>query len=39
MTLRKFNKLWEHYKFYFDLEKKSTYQEAEEAQSKDDEWL
>ena len=39
MTLKKFNLLWEKYKFYFDLEKTSTYQNMEEAQAKEDEWL
>lgn len=39
MTLRKFNKLWEWYKAYHDLEKKYTYAELEKAEEKDDEWL
>lgn len=39
MTLRKFNMLWEKYKFYFDLEKTTTYKEIEKAQAKEDEWL
>ena len=37
MTLRKFNMLWEKYKFYF--EKNSTYREMEKAQAEEDEWL
>lgn len=39
MTLRKFNMLWEKYKYYFDLEKNSTYREMEKAQAEEDEWL
>lgn len=39
MTLRKFNKLWEKYKFYHDLEKLHTYQEIADIQAKDDEWF
>lgn len=40
MTIRKFNKLYEYYKFYHDLDmKKITYQQLEEEQQKDDEWL
>lgn len=39
MTLRKFNKLWEWYKTYHDLEKKYTYAELEKAEENDDEWL
>lgn len=39
MTLRKFNKLYEYYKTYHDLEKNYTYRELEEAQAKEDEWL
>ena len=39
MTLKKFNRQWELYKFYHDLEKNTTYSELEKMQSKDDEWL
>lgn len=40
MTLRKFNKLYEHYKIYYDLEiNKITYQQLEKQIAKDDEWL
>ena len=39
MTLRKFNKLWEHYKYYHDIEKSTTYAQLEKEQSEDDEWL
>ena len=39
MTLRKFNKLWDHYKYYHDIEKSTTYMQLEKEQSEDDEWL
>jgi len=39
MTLRKFNKLWEWYKVYHDLEKSNSYREIEKKQEKDDEWF
>ena len=39
MTIKKFNRQWELYKFYHDLEKKTTYDEVAKEQQKDDEWL
>jgi len=39
MTIKKFNRQWELYKFYHDLEKKTTYEEVAKEQQKDDEWL
>jgi hypothetical protein len=39
MTIKKFNRQWELYKFYHDLEKKTTYYEVAKEQQKDDEWL
>ena len=39
MTLKKFNRQWELYKLYHDLEKNTTYSELEKMQAKDDEWL
>lgn len=40
MTLKKFNKLYEHYKFYHDLDMKNiTFHHLEELQAEDDEWL
>ena len=39
MTLKKFNRQWELYKFYHDLEKKGTYEEIAKIIAKDEEWL
>lgn len=40
MTLKKFNQLYNHYKIYHDLDMKQiTFEQLEEAQAKDDEWL
>ena len=40
MTLRKFNKLYTHYKTYYDLEvKKITFEQINKAIAKDDEWF
>lgn len=40
MTLRKFNKLYEYYKLYHDLDvTHTTFKKLEEEQAKDDEWL
>lgn len=39
MTLKKFNKMWDYYKFYHDLEKTTTYEEFDKKQAQDEEWL
>lgn len=39
MTLKNFNKQWEMYKFYHDLEKTTTYEEFEKKQAQGDECL
>ena len=40
MTLWKFNKLYEQYKIYYDMEiKRITYEDLEKKQAQDDEWL
>lgn len=40
MTLRKFNKLYDYFKIYHDLDIKNiTYKKLEEMQEKDDEWF
>lgn len=40
MTFWKFNKLYEHYKFYHDLDMKNiTFEELAKKQAQDDEWL
>jgi hypothetical protein len=40
MTLKKFNQLWNYYKFYRDLDiKKITFEDIEKKQAEDDEWL
>ena len=40
MTLSKFNKLYDHFKWYHDLDMRNiTFRELEKEQAKDDEWL
>ena len=40
MTLSKFNKLYDYYKIYHDLDIKNiTFADLEKEQAKDDEWL
>ncbi len=40
MTLRKFEQLYNHYKFYYDMEvSKITYRESEKRAIEDEEWL
>ena len=40
MTLSKFNKLYDQYKKYHDLDIKNiTFEQLEKAQAEDDEWL
>ena len=40
MTLSKFNKLYDYYKLYHDVDmRKITFADLEKEQAKDDEWL
>lgn len=40
MTLKKFNKLYDWYKFFHDMDAKNvTFDDIDKAQAKDDEWL